>query len=349
MNTAAPDNNSASVEKTPRKRGCWFYVKRALLMIVGLPVLLAVAGFTYETIMAAGDDQRYPPLGQILTVDGYAMHIDCRGEGSPTVILESGAGGFSRMWSESLVTQISQTTRVCAYDRAGYGWSAQRPGERSAWEIVAELHNLLDAAQVQPPYVMVGASNGGLYIRSYAAEYPDEVAGLVLVDGTYEAELDQVRSLPGGIFIVMGRLGVFRLFPEMICPGTACDAASKPMIAAFRGRASLYQTVDAEWKALQNPDALAELQKRLSGAGTLGDTPLVILSANQSGLPETEMPEDYRNYIVSYRETMSALSSNHRYVLVDGGHGIDNEHPQLVIQSIADVVTAARTDQPLSP
>ena len=110
----------------------------------------------------------------------------------------------------------------------------------------------------------------------------------------------------------------------------------------------MYQTLDGEWAALQAPDELGVLRERLSPAGTLGDTPLVILSANQSGLPEDEMPADYREYIARHREAMSGLSSNHRYVLVMGGHGIDVEHPELVIQSVNDVIESARTGEPLT-
>ena len=227
MSTATSEN------EMKHKRGCLFYLKRGLLFFIILLVGLPLLGFTYETIMAAGDAERYPPPGQLVTVDGYTMHIRCIGEGEPTIIMESGAGGFSLMWSASLVAELSQTTRVCVYDRAGYGWSEPRPETRTAWEIAHELHALLENAQIAPPYVMVGASNGGLYIRSYAAEYPDEVTGLVLVDGTYEAELDQIRIAPSGFFVVMGRLGIFRLLPEMICPGTACNAEAKPMIAAL--------------------------------------------------------------------------------------------------------------------
>lgn len=335
-------------ESAARKRGCLFYFKRGLLITIILLIVLPVLGFTYETIMAAGDAERYPPPGQVFSVDGYNMHVRCVGEGDPTVLMESGAGGFSLMWSETLVSQLSQTARVCAYDRAGYGWSDPRPEARTVWEIARELHDLLQTAGIEPPYLMVGASNGGLYIRGYAAEYPQEVAGLVLVDGTFEAELDNTRRLPSGVFVVMGRLGIYRLFPEMICPGTACNAEAKPMIAAFRGRATVYQTLDAEWDALQAPDQLALLRERLSPAGTLGDTPLAILSANQSGLPEEEMPADYREYVTRHREAMSALSSNYRYVLVMGGHGIDTEHPELVIEAVNAVIESARTGEPLA-
>jgi pimeloyl-ACP methyl ester carboxylesterase len=195
---------------------------------------------------------------------------------------------------------------------------------------------------------MVGISNGGLYVRSYAAEYPQEVAGMVLAATTSLEGLEDIKGLPSGIFVAMGRVGLFRLFPEIMCPGTACDQAAKPMISAFRGRASLFQTYDAEWASLKSPEALTVLRERLSVAGSLGNSPLVILSANQSGLPESEMPASYRQILANEREALTSLSSNHRYVLVMSGHGLDIEHPDLVIAAVNDVIASTRSGEPLA-
>jgi pimeloyl-ACP methyl ester carboxylesterase len=277
------------------------------------------------------------------------MHIRCLGEGSPAVIMESGAGGFSAMWPEAILTGVSQTTRVCTYDRAGYGWSDARPEPRTPWEIAHELHSLLRAATIAPPYVLVGVSNGGLYIRSFAAEYPDEVAGMVLSATSSEDTVGDTRGLSSTFFVVMGRLGIFRLFPEMICPGTACEETAKPVITAFRGRATLFETYDDEWAQLRSPEQLALLQERISPSGSLDDIPLAVLAANQTGLPDDELPDDYRATLDRERDLMTGLSSNARYERVASGHGLDIEHPDLVIEAINAVVAAARTGAPLAP
>src|SRR5690606_20355654 len=109
-------------QNTSYKRGCLFYVKRALLAVAILLVALPVLGFTYEKIMAPGDAERYPPIGQMIDIGGHRLHIYCEGEGSPTVILEGGAGVAALSW---YLTQplIAEHIRVCAYDRAGLGWS----------------------------------------------------------------------------------------------------------------------------------------------------------------------------------------------------------------------------------
>lgn len=330
------------------KRGCLFYIKWGTALVILLIVTLCIVGFTYEMIMQRGDADRYSPPGQLVDVDGYSMHIYCRGEGSPTIILESGAGGFSMMWSQSMMSKLSQTVRVCAYDRAGYGWSDTRPEARTTWQIAYELHSLLENTDLKPPLVLVGASIGGLYVRRYVAEYPQDVAGVVLLDATFEADLENIKRAPSEIFVVMGRLGIFRLFPEMICPGTTCDAESKSLIAAFRGRQTMYQTMDREWDSLQSANELTILRDQISTAGALGNLPLMILHANQSGLLESEMEVSYREHLDRYRTAMTSLSSNHRYVLVDGGHGIANEYPELVVDSIKAVIDdSVRTDQPI--
>ena len=121
------------------RRGCLFYVKRGLLALVVLIIGLSLLGFVYQTAAEASDRDAYLPPGQMLNVDGHQMHILCTGEGSPTVILEAGAGAFSAMWAWIQPT-VAQTTRVCAYDRAGFGWSEPGPEPRDAKQIALELH-----------------------------------------------------------------------------------------------------------------------------------------------------------------------------------------------------------------
>lgn len=323
------------------RRGCLFYVRRGCLSIALLVFGLIAVGFLFETVMRLGDADRYPAPGQLLDVDGYTMHLYCTGEGTPTVLLENGAGGFSAGW-QPIQTALSQTTRVCSYDRAGYGWSQARPETRTAAQIVHELHTLLIEAGEVGPFVLVGASNGGLYNRAYAVQYPTETAGIVLVDATDVNSLADIRGIPAiyeGIKI-MGRLGIFRLFPNMIYPGATAPEALKPMLAVFRGRASEIDNVTREWDGLQIPAEIEALKARISTAGSLGDKPLVILVADQGG--------HEAGWDAVYRAETTALSSNHRYVLIEGGHGVTIEQPDLVIQSVLDVVKSIQTETALA-
>jgi pimeloyl-ACP methyl ester carboxylesterase len=155
---------------------------------------LSLAGAGYEAIASRGDASAYPPPGQMVDVGGYRLHLQCVGTGSPTVVLDAGLGGTSLDWS-LVQAEIGQTTRVCAFDRAGMGWSDSSPEPRDAQHIAQELHALLHNANVPGPYVLVGWSYGGMYAREYAGQYSDEVAGLVLLDSSHP---DQWTSTPEG-------------------------------------------------------------------------------------------------------------------------------------------------------
>ena len=142
------------------------------LVLAGLLLL----GLISQAIANAVDAARYPAPGKLVDIGGYQLHINCTGTGSPTVILDAGLGGTSLDWSK-VQPAVARFTRVCSYDRAGYGWSQTGPGPRTSQQIVTELHALLAQAKINGPYVLVGHSAGGLNMRLYAYRYPAEVVG----------------------------------------------------------------------------------------------------------------------------------------------------------------------------
>jgi pimeloyl-ACP methyl ester carboxylesterase len=139
------------------------------------------------------DQARYPPPGRLIDIGGRKLHLYCVGEGLPPVILEAGAGWGMTAWRQ-IQPALAQTTQVCSYDRAGYGWSDAGPLPRSGSQISTDLHMLLQQAGVPAPRVVVGHSIGGLYVRHYAATYPSEVSGMVLVDSSHEDQTILVLS-----------------------------------------------------------------------------------------------------------------------------------------------------------
>ena len=167
----------------PRRRlGSW--IRRGVLgLVIGL-VVLAVIAVIYQAFGTEIYRRIYPPPGELVDVGGHSLHINCVGEGSPTVILESGSGATSVDWA-NIQPEVANTTRVCAYDRAGSGWSETGPGPGDPQQIAGELHTLLGNAGIDGPYVLVGHSFGGLYVRMYAELYPNEVEGMVLVDSSH--------------------------------------------------------------------------------------------------------------------------------------------------------------------
>ena len=162
--------------------------------------------------------------GQLIDVGGHRLHLNCTGSGSPTVVLEPGGGAMSSNlgW---ITPAVARDTRVCVYDRAGRGWSEPADTPQDGAQIATDLHTLLHRANVPGPYVLAGHSFGGLYVLTFAARYPDEVAGMVLVDSTAPARRRTGRPLDGGSYDGIGRvsalasisarLGLARLFGQL--------------------------------------------------------------------------------------------------------------------------------------
>lgn len=336
-------------EIIPSKRGCLFYLKRGLIglliCIIGLPTV----GVAYEAVMAAGDADRYPTPGRLIDVDGHLMHLNCMGEGSPTVILESGFNSTSLDWS-LVQPEIAKTARVCAYDRAGLGWSEPGPEPRSPERIATELHTLLENAGESAPYVLVGHSLGGKDVRMFASLYPDEVVGMVLDDARHEsleppplsaeenakANVAYRNSL--GMYITLRQIGVARALGAVLLPMLSPGAENLPpetrtLISLFSSRQQTIDTMVAE-----SADSLmndAQLK-----ASTLGDMPLLVLVAGTS----IEASEPW----LAAQQAQAALSTNGRLQIVDGAaHLIQWTHPQAVIDGVNAVIEAVRSGEPL--
>src|ERR671913_324312 len=194
-------------------------IGKALLWSVVVLLVLAIVGAIYQSIATELAERAYPPPGEMVDVGGYSLHINCLGQGSPTVLLDAGSGEWSAQWVR-VQREVSDTTRVCAYDRAGMGWSEMGPQPRDAKQISSELHTLLTNAGIEGPYVLVGHSFGGLYMQTYAARYPDEVAGVSLVESSHPDQFSYRQVARDSyepqkqIFAVaslLARIGVVRL------------------------------------------------------------------------------------------------------------------------------------------
>src|ERR671915_229765 len=181
---APPRQTGKHSQETQPRRGLGSWIRRGFVWLVAGLLALAVIGAIYQAVATQIDQRTYSPPGEMVDVGDHSLHINCIGQGSPTVILEAASGGMSAHWVR-VQQQLAQTTRVCAYDRAGLGWSESGPEPRDAKQVSGELHVLLEGADVPGPYVLVGHSYGGLYAGIYAGRYADEVAGLVLVDSSH--------------------------------------------------------------------------------------------------------------------------------------------------------------------
>jgi pimeloyl-ACP methyl ester carboxylesterase len=177
---------------------------RGMRKFLGFMFLCTLCGMLMPTLSEGAPSptlEREPtPLGQLVDIGGYRLHTLITGKGGPTVVLLTGMGDFSFVWSR-VQPQVAKFARVCSYDRAGDAWSDPGPTPRTMKQEVYELHLLLQKAKLKPPYVLVGASYGGLLSRLYAEAYPNEVAGMVLVDSTHENTILSVGNMENGKFV----------------------------------------------------------------------------------------------------------------------------------------------------
>jgi pimeloyl-ACP methyl ester carboxylesterase len=334
-----------------RKNGLGFWTGRILLGLVIALVALAATGAIYQAFATAIDRRVYPPPGQLVDVGGYQIHIHCIGAGSPTVILESAFPGTSADWAW-VQPQIANTTRVCAYDRAGMGWSELGPEPRDASQIAAELHRLLDGAGIHAPYVLVGHSFGGLIVRGYAAHYPNELAGMVLVDAMHPDVLTRLPPefaagfTPGepvlALFPILAGLGVTRLGlvdPFPVDPNL--PAQQHAAITALNVSTKSTIAIAGELRAI--PAALAQVR----AAGDLGNTPLVVVTSENT-YPGSPQAQHSWNEL---QHDLVALSSNSMQRTIAGATHeslvYSQKDAQMTIAAIRQVVEAARAGQPL--
>ena len=349
--------------------------RRLGLILFGLACLIPLVGLSYQTVGAALDAQSYPPPGRLVDVSGYRLHLYCTGEGATTVVLDSGLGGSWLDWSK-VQPALEETTRVCSYDRAGLGWSDVGPEPRDARHAVDELHTLLQNAGISGPLILVGHSNGGLRAQLYAAEYPEDVVGMVLVDPTITQTADeQLASLPAEtrdhIYALLQETGqstdvstpdenpgmqaLAALAPfgvmRLIGGGLLELSDSLPIDAvepyrAVAMRTSYLATVLAESRQIQ--PSIQQVRDRLVD---LRDIPLVVVlnaapqtpdDANLSQA-EQELQRLTSPLVQSAGEALAALSSQGRLVMVEGsGHYIQIDRPEIAIRSIEQVIEAAR-------
>ena len=183
---------TTSVPVNSRKRPFFRWIRYLLMGFLSLLIALAFAGALYEGIESHRDRRLYHPPGRLVDIGGYRLHLYCVGQGSPTVILEAGGGNPWLSWYK-VQPKVAAFTRVCAYDRAGLGWSDPSPRPRTAKVIAEELHTLLQNGGVTGPFVLVGHSLGGMDARMFANQYPSEVVGMVLVDSSHP---DQENRFP---------------------------------------------------------------------------------------------------------------------------------------------------------
>ncbi len=270
------------------------------------------------------------PPGKLVSVGTHRLHLYCtKGEG-PIVILDAGLGGFSLDWFKVQSLLAENSIKACSYDRAGYGWSDRGPSPRATDQIVDELSALLEAAELPPPYIMVGHSFGGFNMIYFAKVYASRTAGLVLVDSSHPQQAERLPSIPNDKDIA--DLGNFqRVFTGKTLP--LYPAEIRNLVGAIL---SAPKTADTERREYVNYLISAA---QISQSGSLKDMPLVVVSRGEQEWSDDPLGEALYLAWMDMQKDLSKLNASGTQITAEGsGHLIPLEKPEIVVDAIQSVI-----------
>ncbi len=317
-------------------------------------LLLVSCGILYQLIGASLEEKQYPPPGTLVDVGGYRLHLHSMGTGGPTVVLDAGLGGISAGWG-SVQTEIAQFTRVVSYDRAGLGWSDKSPEPRTSRQIVQELHALLQKANIPGPYILVGHSLGGGNVQLFAATFPEEVAGLVLVDSCHE---DQEKRLPASPLNLLTRamrnptlvqwasvLGIPRLFSGLYMK---IIAPSMPEYLSDIHRAQCLKTKYCHAASSEAANlALSLSQLEMMDRSALADKPCTIITAELKPNLVVGHKEYWKEFHLVWgalqKELVSRFPLSKQIIAENSDHMIPWCQPELVVDAVKELSEQIRT------
>jgi Predicted hydrolases or acyltransferases (alpha/beta hydrolase superfamily) len=300
----------------------WIFLLLALLLI----------GLTLTAAAHASKAKLYPAPGTLVSVGKHRLHLFCKGDGAPTVVMDAGLGGTSLDWVR-VQPAVATYTRVCTYDRAGYGWSEPGPLPRTSSRIADELHTLLHQAGAQGPYILVGHSFGGYNVRLFASRYPKDTAGLVLVDSSHE---DQYRRFRERLGVNTAPRGNFMLLTGPDVPENMPQEARK-LAQLLGSMPSAYWTLRSELASLLSS------ADELRAAPPLPDVPLVVITRGRRVWPRTPSGNRMERLWMELQDDLATRTSQVVHLIADhSGHYIQLDEPEMVMNAIMVMVIANR-------
>ncbi len=311
--------------------------RRALLYPALFVLLLVAAGGVFETVLEATSSN--PPIGgRTYLVNGHRLYLNCAGTGSPTVVHFNGQGERTPTWA-LVQNNVSSSTRVCAFDRAGEGWSGGTPGAQDGRQLSSDVHALLRAAHVQGPYVLAGHSTGGIYALLYAAHYPRDVAGVALIDAATPYQF-QLPDYPG--FYSMWRRAS-ALFPSLARAGIGQPTLAtgfSTLPTRERNAARAFAASPRELRADRADFArLPGLFDEAQAVTSLGTRPLAVVTASVGQQPGWAGAQERLAKLSTNSTQRTVLGATHEGLLGDEGYA------WITSRAITQIVRDARSGQ----
>lgn len=326
--------------------------KIALKIALGVIVVTVASGATYQFVQARNDRLAFPTPGIIYDVDGIDLHLDCRGEGSPTVVMEAGLTSGSNSWLQ-VWQGISETTRFCAYDRPGIDWSEAIGRTADSKEISDRLHRLLEIAEINDDKILIGMSAGGVYVREYYHNHPEGIVGMVLIDSSHEQQANRLPANDGDdafqTFLNFCRflqpLGLIRAMGslETFIDQVGIEGEGKQSWLANLNQSSSCSSIYWEMQSF-NEEVKDELPPK-----SLGDLPLIVLSQGiepeaipEAGISKEQAIEERQIWNELQLELTGLSTNGRRFLAMDSGHVIQFDQPELVIEKISQLALRQR-------
>lgn len=326
------------------------------LWVIALVLVMLAAG----VVQAQDGDSALPPApGKLIDVGGYSLHLYCTGEGGPAVILDAGLGDWSINMA-NLQEQIAEFTQVCTYDRAGYGWSEEGPEPRTSQQIVDELAALLENGEVEPPYILAGHSFGGVNVMMFAAQHPELVEAVVLLDASHPEQMDALNAEVPEIVALEESAAV--AYQSMLEMAEAGAPVPQELLDAFRPQGitdeqfEIWSQVAVQPKGLRAMigemeslnDSLAQAQE----IDTLGDIPLVVIAhgvklgdmmtdEDLAAMGVTrEIMDTYEALWRGFQEDYLTYSTDSTLIIADESHHyVYVTQPDLVVEAIQELIS----------
>jgi pimeloyl-ACP methyl ester carboxylesterase len=288
--------------------------------------------------------------GELISVAGHQFHLFCKGQGSPLVMLENGLWGSYPDWLY-IIEGISQTTKVCAYDRLGLGWSSNNDKPTRAKDVVRYLHDLRRAASLDGPMVLVGFSAGGLYVREYYKEFSEDVQGMLLIDSSHEQQARRIEHISKDLSL------------EKFCSAVAWTGVGRifGLFDKYPEKSFTQEQHEEQLRVYNRTGFCSGLVKQSQGfeqdlfsyttPANLGDLPLTVIRAGKpireqiliDSVPDSFLDEHESVWPQLQEELASLSTQSNLIVAVGSGHAVQLEQPELVIEALKSLIQKLRS------